>query len=728
MTESFPRQQARTRRFTLGVPRALQVSADGARVTYLRSRAGDDPVTCLWELDVATGAERLVADPLALGASEENLPPEERARRERVRETAAGIVAFATDRKNAVAVFALSGQVFQVPLGVPSPAARLVTTRTPALDPRVDPTGTRVAYVHEGALRVVSLTTGDDQVVAQEAGVTFGLAEFVAAEEMGRAQGYWWSPDGESILVERVDESPVQRWHIADPANPGKKPAEVAYPAAGTPNADVSLFIATRTDPDEAATPAEQAMIDSTPLAVAPRAGARLTELAWDRAAFPYLVTAHWGNDLLIVVQSRDQKTMRLVNGRTGDTLREDTDPHWTDVISGVPAQLGNGCVVWTEISEDTRRLVVAPAGELAGAAAVTPAGLQVRQVLGTDGDDVLFTGSTEPTEVGVWRYGPGGLTQVAAASGVHAATAGGGTTVLASRTLDSAQLQVSVTTAGGGPGAAIASLAEVPNLPAPAPRFLDAGPDGIRTAVLLPSWHQPGTKLPVLMDPYGGPATQRVLKAAGIFLASQWFAEQGFAVIVADGRGTPHRSPSWDRTIAGDFATAALEDQVTALQAAAAEFSDLDTSRVAMRGWSHGGYMSALAVLRRPDVFHAGVAGAPVTDWRLYDTHYTERYLGDPAVNAAAYRVSSVIDDPERAVHTQVRPLMIIHGLADDNVFVAHSLRLSSALLAAGYPHQVLPLSGVTHMTPQVVVAENLLLLQVAFLREALGLSGAPE
>jgi dipeptidyl-peptidase 4 len=680
---------------------------------FLRSKAGDDPVTCLWELDVAAGEERLVADPRALGADEENLPPEERARRERVRETAAGIVAYSTDRKAAVAVFALSGQVFQVPLGAPSPTARLITTKTPALDPRVDPTGTRVAYVHQGALRIVNLATGDDHVAAQEEGVTFGLAEFVAAEEMSRDRGYWWSPDGDSILIERVDESPVRRWYIADPANPDKKPVEVAYPAAGTPNADVSLFIATQTEPGKGT--------------------AALTEVAWDRAAFPYLVTAYWGRNLLIVVQSRDQKTMRLFNGLTGETLREDTDPHWTDIIGGVPAELGNGSddggpgVVWTEISEDTRRLVVAPASELASAAAVTPAGLQVRQILGTDGDDVLFTASTEPTEVGVWRYGPGGLTEVATAPGAYTATAGGGTTVLAGRTLASAKLEVVVTRADRGTSTTIASLAEEPNLPSPAPRFFDAGPTGIRTAVLFPSWHKPGTKLPVLMDPYGGPATQRVLKTAGAFLASQWFAEQGFAVIVADGRGTPHRSPSWDRTVAGDFATAALADQVTALHAAAELFSDLDTSRVAMRGWSHGGFMSALAVLRRPDVFHAGIAGAPVTDWRLYDTHYTERYLGDPAADPAAYAVSSLLDDPERAVLTQVRPLLIIHGMADDNVFVAHSLRLSSALLAAGYPHQVLPLSGVTHMTPQEVVAENMLLLQVAFLKQALGMSAEP-
>ena len=687
------------------MPRAFQVSPDGQRILFLRSKTGGDPVTCLWELSLASGEERLVADPRALGADEENLPPQERARRELVRETAAGIVAFSTDRDMTMAVFALSGQVFSVPLGEPGQAARLIETKTPALDPRVNPSGGLVAYVHEGALRVTNLATGEDRVIAREDGVTFGLAEFVAAEEMGRTRGFWWPPDRSGLLVERVDETPVRRWHIADPANPGTRPAEVAYPAAGTPNADVSLLLANRTGPD----PAE------------------LIPVRWDRDRFPYLVNVAWDKDLLIVVQSRDQKTMRLLLGLTGETIREDSDPHWTDVIDGVPAQLADRSVVWTEISEDTRRLLVAQPGDLAGAAPVTPPGLQVRRILGTDGNDVLFQASADPVEAGVWRYGPGGLREVATGPGVRTATAGGGTTVLSSRTMDSARLEVSVWSAAQEPAVAVlASLAEEPNLPMPAPHFREAGPNRVRTAVLFPSGHQPGTPLPVLMDPYGGPAMQRVSKTASLFLSSQWFAEQGFAVVVADGRGTPGRSPSWDRTIAGDFATAALADQVTALEAAAKQFPDLDTSRVAMRGWSHGGYLSALAVLRRPDVFHAGIAGAPVTDWQLYDTHYTERYLGDPAGNPAAYAVSSVIDDPERAVGTVVRPLLIVHGMADDNVFVAHSLRLSSALLAAGYPHQVLPLSGVTHMTPQEVVAENLLLLQVAFLREALGMEEA--
>lgn len=184
---------------------------------------------------------------------------------------------------------------------------------------------------------------------------------------------------------------------------------------------------------------------------------------------------------------------------------------------------------------------------------------------------------------------------------------------------------------------------------------------------------------------------------------------------MIADGRGTPGRGPAWDRAVAGDLARPVLEDQIEALRAAAERYPDLDLDRVAIRGWSFGGYLSALAVLRRPDVFHAAIAGAPVTDWQLYDTHYTERYLGVPP--GPSYNRSSL----SAGAGTR-RPLLLIHGTADDNVVFAHTLRLSSELLAAGYPHSVLPLSGVTHMTPQEVVAENLLLLQAQFLRDALG------
>jgi len=202
--------------------------------------------------------------------------------------------------------------------------------------------------------------------------------------------------------------------------------------------------------------------------------------------------------------------------------------------------------------------------------------------------------------------------------------------------------------------------------------------------------------------------------------LASQWYADQGFAVVVADGRGTPGRGPAWERSVYLELAAITLQDQVDALAAVAERYpDDLDTSRVGFKGWSYGGYLAAMAVLRRPDVFHAAVAGAPVTDVRLYDTFYQERYLGHPDDNPDVYDRNSIIDDAPKLE----RPLLIIHGTSDDNVLFAHTLRLSSALLAAGKAHQVLPLSGVTHMTPQEVVAENLELLQVRFLKESLGI-----
>jgi dipeptidyl-peptidase 4 len=720
MTDSFPRQQARTQGFSLGVPRSFQISPDGSRVAFLRSRGGDDPVTCLWVIDVGTGQERLVADPARAGTGG-GMTDAERAIRERTRERAGGITGFATDAALTVAAFALAGRVYLADLtGDASP--REVPARAPAFDPRPDPAGQRVAYVCEGALRVTDLSTGEDTEIigpGGEPGLSYGLAEFIAAEEMDRTRGYWWAPDGTALLVARVDSTPVHRWYIADPANPARPAAEVAYPAAGTPNADVTLVLAG---------------LD----------GSR-APLDWDRAGFPYLVTVNWdGDDPLIVVESRDQRRMLLLSADPARAatavLREDTDDRWVDIVPGVPACTSDGRIVWTADAGGARRLLVASPEELAEgrAAPVTPANLQVRDILDVDSGTVLFSAwGDEPTEIGLWTYGPGGLESIAAEPGVHHGSRAGGTTVISCRSLARDGVTVRIIRDGSA-DIPVASLAARPRLPTPRPDIFAAASRGIRTALLLPSWHEPGSrKLPVLLDPYGGPHVQRVLAAQAAFYTSQWLADQGFAVVVADGRGTPGRGPEWDRAVWHDLADPVLEDQVEALHAAAGRCGDLDTSRVAIRGWSFGGYLAALAVLRRPEVFHAAIVGAPVTDQRLYDTHYTERYLGHPDDNPEVYDRCSPVKDAERiaarrhgsgdgeAGGTTARPMMIIHGLADDNVVVAHSLRLSSALLAAGYPHTVLPLSGVTHMASQEDVAENLLLLQVDFLRRALGLEG---
>ncbi|MEU8443446.1 prolyl oligopeptidase family serine peptidase [Streptomyces microflavus] len=702
---SFPRQHARTQRFTLGAPRAFTVSPDETRVIFLRSTSGTDRTNRLWVLDPASGQERLVADPEALlGGSAERLSPQERARRERTREGSAGIVSYAVDAAAELAAFALSGKVYVAELRAGT--ARALPVPGPVIDPRPSPDGRRIAYVSKGALRVVGAGGDGDRALAEpeDAHVTYGLAEFVAAEEMHRFRGFWWSPDSDRLLVARADDSPVQRWWIADPAHPDRKPAEVAYPAAGTPNAEVRLFV---TDLE----------------------GAR-TEVVWDRAAFPYLAQVHWSSAgaPLLLVQARDQRSQRYlaVDPESGETriVHVDEDPVWLDLFGGVPAWAPDGRLVRIADEGGARVLAV-------GDRPLTGAQLHIQAVLDIGESDILVSAvageeaaAPETGESHVYRVNELGIERISEGVGVHSAVRSGGLTVLVSATPDEPGSAAWVVR----DGKRLVRIANHSQEPVVSARvtLTEGGARRIPCAVLLPSDYQESDgPLPVLMDPYGGPHGRRVVAAHNAYLTSQWFADQGFAVVVADGRGAPGRSPAWEKAVRDDFVLT-LDDQIEALHALAERFP-LDLDRVAIRGWSYGGYLAGLAVLRRPDVFHAAVVGAPVTDWRLYDTHYTERYLGDPAAQPEVYAYNALMTD-EGLSHAaeQVRPMMIIHGLADDNVVVAHALRLSSALLAAGRPHEVLPLSGVTHMTPQEQVAENLLLLQVDFLKRSLGLSGA--
>jgi len=696
---AFPRQYARTRRFSLGIPRAFTVSPDGERVLFLRTRGGEDPVSCLWLL--AGGAERLLVDPAEVGPAEpgsadrgpaDGAPEAERIRRARAREQAQGIVTYSADAAVRTVAFALGGRLWMA--GTDGAAPRPVPTAGPAADPRLDPAGRRVAYVTDGALHVVELADGCDRVLAAPEGpdVMYGRAPFVVAGEM-RPRGHWWAPDGDRLLAARMDSSAVQRWWIADPANPQTPPREITYPAAGTANPDVSLHV----------------------LGVA---GDR-TEVAWDRAAFEYLVAAGWDpRGPLLSVQSRDQRTVRILaaDPATGATalLHEERDPAWVHLTPGAPLRTGSGALVRVSDLAGSRRLIV-------DGKPVTDDGVQVREVLGADGESVLFTASEEPTEEHVWSYHPRrGARRISTRPGVHTGCAAGGTLVLVSHTEAGAAITVS---RPGRPAAAIASCQAEP-LVTPRITWLSAGRRGIRTVLLLPSWHTPGTqRLPVLMNPYSGPAKQLVTRARhGWFCEAQWFADCGFAVVIADGRGTPGRGPEWEKEVHGDTLSPVIEDQVDALHAAAGHCADLDLERVGIRGWSYGGTLAAAAVIRRPEVFHTAISGAAPSDQRLYNTHWRERFLGHPDDEPERYDRCS----PVTEAASLRRPLLLVHGLADDNVVAAHTLRMSAALLAAGRPHRVLPLSGSAHSPADETTVTQLLLYQLDFLRETLP-AGAP-
>ncbi len=672
----------------------MRVAHDGSKVAFLRSAAGDDPVNRLWVLDTASGATRMVADPHELLAANGDVvdeTPAELARRERAREAAGGIVTYDADAALTAAVFALGGRLFRT--DIVSATTVELSAAGAAFDPRLDPTASRIAYVSGSGLRVID--SHGDRLVAGEDDpqISWGSAEFVAAEEMHRSRGFWWAPEGEHLLAARVDSSPVATWWISSPIDPWVEPRSVRYPKAGTDNACVTLTILG---------------LD----------GSRV-DVDWVRGEFEYLCDASWGTRAhpTLVVQTRDQRTLAVldVDPRTGATseVHRQTDPSWVELVPGAPVWLGDRLLTVVD-REDTRRVCV-------DGVPLTPVGVQVRRVIDVVGDVVYLAATTDPTEVHVARCGlDGSFAWLTDQPGVHSAVFGGDVMVGSAAAMHFAGTRVQVRR-GAVHVADIESFAETPVVSANVEMHV-VGERELRVALVLPRNLPGGTSLPVLLDPYGGPHALRVQKAANAFATSQWFADQGFAVIVCDGRGTPARGAAWERAIRGDLATHALDDQVTALLEIAGRHPHLDLTRVAIRGWSFGGYLAALAVLRRPDMFHAAVAGAPVTEWGLYDTHYTERYLGDPRDEQRNYERSDLTPLAARLE----RPLLLVHGMADDNVVMAHTLRLSRALLEAGRAHRVVPLSDVTHMTPQETVAANLLQLEVDFFRESLHIGGS--
>ncbi|MBT5277884.1 DPP IV N-terminal domain-containing protein, partial [Ilumatobacter sp.] len=525
---SFPRRQAVTRRFTLGAPRDIRVAGNGSLVMFLRSSGPEDPVNGLWAIDAATGDERLIVDPTALGADDANLPAKERARRERARESGGGIVAYDATRDLTVAAFAIGAQVARVDLETGN--IDMLPTADGAFDPRLSPDGSSVAYVADNALRLAD--HAGDRLVIEEDGdtVSWGAAEFIAGEEMGRTRGFWWAPDSLRLLVERVDVAPIDEWWIAAPVDPSAAPTPIRYPGAGTANAEVALAIVG---------------LDGSRIDVDWHGGSSWADRNWE-----YLADASWSQEgLILTVQTRDQRTLAVleVNPQTGTTTERHriTDEHWVELIPGMP-QLHRGRLVTVEDRGAARRLCI-------DGRAVTDDELQVRRVIDANEERVLIAGSYDPTTIDLiavtWD---GSATRLTAGDGIHSAIVGASTEVRSRRSITeddrSPQIVVGPTTV-----AAIADHSETPDLKLNV-SLHRLGSRRLATAVMLPKNHD-GSPLPVLLDPYGGPHAQRVQQAAGLFYASQWFADQGYAVLVTDGRGTPGRGPAFEREVRGDLA-----------------------------------------------------------------------------------------------------------------------------------------------------------------------------
>jgi dipeptidyl-peptidase-4 len=690
----FLAQYAATYRFRLGRPASIVPSPDGRTVLFLRSGPRSF-VRDLWELTVESGRERvLLSAESILRGQEEELSVEERARRERQRLVARGIARFELSRDGRRILVPLAGRLFVVERRDGSVRELKSAGGTP-IAPRFSPDGNKVACVRDGDLWVSDVATGGERRLTEGAGgpITHGLAEFVAQEEMDRDHGFWWSPDSASIAYQRTDTAGLEIMTILDATRPERDPQRWPYPRPGKPNAKVRL-------------------------GVVPVAGGETTWIDWDREAYEYLATVKWmpNAPLTILVQNRRQTEQRLLavdvaSGKT-TTLLVERDEAWLDLDQQVPAWLpdGSGFLWTTERNGGWQLELRGRDGRLRHAVTTVEFGLaRVSRYL-PESDEVLLTAFADPTRTVAWRVpldpGDGEPVRLFDATGSHAVEANrSGSLLVHTFSPRQGATRYEAVTGDASRTVELRSVAESPAFE-PDVEWTVVGEDpSFHAAVIRPRNFEPGRKYPVIDHVYGGPTSQMVRAVGRRYLLDQWIADHGYIVVAIDGRGTPGRGREWQRAVRHDLIRLPLADQARALKLLGAKYPELDLGRVGIYGWSFGGYFSAMAVMREPEVFRAGVAGAPVTDWHDYDTHYTERYMDLPRLNAEGYAATSVMTWADRLS----RPLLLIHGTDDDNVYFMHSLKLADALFRAGKRFEFLPLPGFTHMVPDPVVTERL-------------------
>jgi dipeptidyl-peptidase-4 len=694
---------AATRNYTLGLPLAATPSADGRHVLFLRSPPRQTELG-LYAFDTATGA----AVPVALPGPTMALSVAEKARRERARMTLSGITDYALSQ---------DGKRVLVAQGDRLSVADLDTAQSRPLPgsgwigPRFSPDGSAVAAVRDNDLYVITPATGAVRRLTTGGSdtLTHGLAEFAAAEELDRFDGTWWSPDSQSLVYEQADTSGVEPHYIADPIHPAQAPVEFRYPRAGTANARVTLGIIGRR-------------------------GGPTVWIRWDHDEFPYLARVVWtkGGPLSLVLLNRLQTIERVVtvDPATGATrtLLTETDPDWINLTpeAGLRGALplphflpdGSGFLWASEANGTWRMQLRHPDGSLA--AVLSPQGLPFAGLVGVDRGqgDVIVAARPDRLGVALFRVPlSGGAAQpLAVTPGLHDATANDGATLLADRfDLADGTAGVAVLDPRGKILATLPSVAETPPR-LPHPEFLTAGTGDFDSFVLRPANFHVGRKYPVILSVYAGPGFKTVLRAPRLYLGDQCLADQGFIVVGLDGRGTPGRSRDFERATKFDLIDLPLQDQVDGLQALGRKLPEMDMTRVGVTGWSFGGYFTAMAASRRPDVFRAGVAGAPVVDFADYDTAYTERYLGLPQDQPQAYRLSNVLT---YAARLDI-PLLIMHGLTDDNVYFENTVKLTQTLIEAGKPYQLLLLPG-THLLEDPLLATRVGQERTAFFARTL-------
>ncbi|HVW70415.1 MAG TPA: S9 family peptidase [Steroidobacteraceae bacterium] len=688
--------------------RSPHISPDSHYVAYLRAKESNKDRLDLWAYDIARRQHRLLVDSALLEPRQRALSAEEEQRRERQRTSSlSGIVEYEFSPDSRYLLVPLGGDLYVYDLQAqPEKAVRHLTSGGKfETDAHFSPRGSYVSFIRDQNLIVYDLATSTERPITRDGRdlVSYGTAEFIAQEEMDRSTGYWWSPDEKHIAYTRVDEAPVPEVDRFEIYADGVKVVKQRYPAAGTANASVQLFVATL---GQAST---------------------LPPVRIDLGTNPdiYLARVNWlpgGAKLAVQRESRDQKTLTLLEadadtGITRELLSEHSDK-WINLHDELTFLEHSRRFIWASSRSGFKHLylydldgkLLEPLTSGEWEVVGDGAGRAIRGIDEKRGLIYFMSNAESPLERHLYSVSFESAhpvpTRITTDVGWHDVTMSKGAKIFLD-TFSTPDRPPSVTLRAAD-GKSLEVL--VPNELTPdhpyapylsehaSPEFgtLKAS-DGqtLYYELTKPRDLVPDKRYPVVVDVYGGPGVQRVRRAWGGIsdLFRQYLVQQGYIVFTLDNRGSTARGVRFETAIYHQMSKAEVQDQVTGVSYLKT-LPFVDPKRIAVFGWSYGGYMALMCMMQAPDVFAAGISGAPVTDWRLYDTHYTERYMGTPQENAAGYTESSVM-----TYAGQLRgPLLIMHGMADDNVLFTHSTTLFKKLQDLDKPFDIMVYPGSKH------------------------------
>ncbi len=669
-------------------PGSFAFTPDGKAVTYLKSE-GASLSRVLWRAEVAGGAPRVIARPPGSGDTDANVSKEEALRRERQRLRDTGITQVVRARNADVAIIPLGGDLYLLK-GPDGKLERLTETKSPEIDPQLNDDGTKVAFVRDGELFALDLATKEETQLTHgaEEGLTHGLAEFMAQEEMGRSTGFWWGPTGDSLVYQETDERHIPLFSIVHQGGADYSVETHRYPFPGAANAKVRLgFTSDR------------------------------GENLWNLPGLEgdvYLARVHWGEppNVLFQVLSRDQRSLKLYRveqlPRANTLLIEDVADTWINLHNDLRTIEGTGEILWSSERTGFRHLELYDKdGKKLRDLTSGPWAVDAVEQVDARRREVWFSGWMEsPLERQLYRVSLDGgpIAKVTTEPGTHR--------VVVSKDGESfvdtftSRSRPPVTRIVNRDGRILSTLDDaalsdprVDQLRLTPPEIVPfEGRDGTRFygAYYAPRSKALGPKAPLIVLVYGGPHVQYVSENWSLTadMNAQHLAERGFAVWKMDNRGSARRGHAFESAIRRNMGSVEVRDQVDGVAFVAKKWPEVDASRVGVSGSSYGGYMTLRCLTEAPDVFKAGVSIAPVTDWDGYDTCYTERYMGTPTNNPRGYHDSSAL----HAVDRLKGELLIIHGMLDENVHFRHSARLVTALIAANKPFRMLPLPEERH------------------------------